>query len=39
MRRMPITVSLIALAPLGVRHLDMPLTADRIWQAIRAAQA
>jgi len=24
-----------ALAPLGVRHLDMPLTADRVWQAIR----
>jgi carbon-monoxide dehydrogenase large subunit len=26
-----------ALSPLGVRHLDMPLTAERVWQAIRAA--
>ena len=24
-----------ALAPLGVRHLDMPLTAERVWQALR----
>ena len=23
-----------ALAPLGVRHLDMPLTAERVWQAL-----
>ncbi len=28
-----------ALAPLGVRALDMPATPGRIWQAIRAAQA
>jgi carbon-monoxide dehydrogenase large subunit len=28
-----------ALAPLGVRHLDMPLTAERVWQAIRDARA
>jgi carbon-monoxide dehydrogenase large subunit len=27
-----------ALAPLGVRHLDMPVTPARIWQAIRAAR-
>ena len=27
-----------ALAPLGVTHLDMPATAQRIWQAIAAAQ-
>jgi len=27
-----------ALAPLGVRHLDMPVSPERIWQAIRAAQ-
>jgi aerobic carbon-monoxide dehydrogenase large subunit len=27
-----------ALAPLGVRHLDMPVTPARVWQAIRAAQ-
>jgi carbon-monoxide dehydrogenase large subunit len=28
-----------ALAPLGVRHLDMPLTPERVWRAIRAAAA
>lgn len=27
-----------ALAPLGVRHLDMPLTAEKIWQAIQSSQ-
>jgi carbon-monoxide dehydrogenase large subunit len=27
-----------ALAPLGVRHLDMPATPARVWQAIRAAR-
>jgi aerobic carbon-monoxide dehydrogenase large subunit len=27
-----------ALAPLGIRHLDMPATPARIWEAIRAAQ-
>ena len=27
-----------ALAPLGVRHLDMPLTPMRVWQAIREAR-
>src|SRR5579863_7583588 len=27
-----------ALAPLGVRHLDMPATSDRIWQAIQIAR-
>ena len=27
-----------ALAPLGVRHLDMPVTAERVWQAIREAK-
>ncbi len=27
-----------ALAPLGVKHLDMPTTSDRIWQAIAAVQ-
>ena len=26
-----------ALAPLGVRHLEMPATPDRVWAAIRAA--
>jgi len=28
-----------ALAPLGVRHLDMPMTAERIWRAIREAKS
>lgn len=27
-----------ALAPLGIRHLDMPLTAERVWRAIREAE-
>jgi carbon-monoxide dehydrogenase large subunit len=26
-----------ALAPLGVRHLDMPVTPERVWQAMRHA--
>jgi carbon-monoxide dehydrogenase large subunit len=26
-----------ALGPLGVRHLDLPLTPERIWRAIQAA--
>ena len=26
-----------ALAPLGVRHLDMPVSPERVWQAIRSA--
>jgi len=26
-----------ALAPLGVRHLDMPMTPARVWSAIQAA--
>jgi carbon-monoxide dehydrogenase large subunit len=28
-----------ALAPLGIRHLDMPLTAPRVWKAMQAAKA
>jgi aerobic carbon-monoxide dehydrogenase large subunit len=28
-----------ALAPLGVRHIEMPLTPDRVWAAIQAAKA
>jgi carbon-monoxide dehydrogenase large subunit len=28
-----------ALAPLGVRHLDMPATPERVWRAIQAARA
>jgi len=27
-----------ALAPLGVRHLDMPCTPEKVWRAIREAQ-
>jgi aerobic carbon-monoxide dehydrogenase large subunit len=26
-----------ALAPFGIRHLDMPLTPERVWRAMRAA--
>jgi carbon-monoxide dehydrogenase large subunit len=28
-----------ALAPLGVRHLDMPVAAERVWRAIRERRA
>jgi len=28
-----------ALAPLGVRHLDMPMTPERVWRAIQEATA
>ena len=28
-----------ALAPLGVRHLDMPVTPERVWRAIQEAKA
>ena len=27
-----------ALAPLGIRHLDMPATPPKVWAAIRAAK-
>lgn len=27
-----------ALSPLGVKHIDMPLTPNRVWQAIQAAK-
>jgi carbon-monoxide dehydrogenase large subunit len=27
-----------ALAPFGIEHLDMPLTEERLWRAIRAAE-
>ena len=27
-----------ALAPLGIRHVDMPLTPERVWRAMRAAK-
>ena len=28
-----------ALSPLGVRHIEMPVTRDKVWRAIRDAQA
>jgi carbon-monoxide dehydrogenase large subunit len=28
-----------ALSPLGVRHIEMPATPERIWRAIREAKA
>jgi carbon-monoxide dehydrogenase large subunit len=28
-----------ALAPLGVEHVDMPVTSESIWRAMRAARA
>jgi carbon-monoxide dehydrogenase large subunit len=28
-----------ALAPLGIRHLDMPLSAPKIWHAIHGKEA
>jgi carbon-monoxide dehydrogenase large subunit len=28
-----------ALAPLGVTKIDMPLTSEKVWQAIQAAKA
>jgi carbon-monoxide dehydrogenase large subunit len=28
-----------ALQPLGIRHLDMPLTPARLWHAIRRARS
>jgi len=34
-----INAVLDALAPLGVRELDMPATSERVWQAIQAASA
>ena len=27
-----------ALQPYGVKHIDMPLTAERVWRAIQAAR-
>jgi len=28
-----------ALAPLGIRHFDMPATPVRVWEAIQAARS
>jgi carbon-monoxide dehydrogenase large subunit len=28
-----------ALSPLGIRHLDLPFTAERVWQAMQAGSA
>jgi carbon-monoxide dehydrogenase large subunit len=33
-----INALLDALAPLGVRHIDMPATPERVWRAIRQAE-
>ena len=33
-----VNATLDALAPLGVKHLDMPLTPARVWEAIQAAR-
>ncbi len=33
-----VSALLHALAPLGVRHIDMPLTAERVWRAIGQAK-
>jgi hypothetical protein len=27
-----------ALAPLGIEHIDMPATRERVWRAIRSAR-
>ena len=32
-----VSATLDALRPLGITHLDMPLTPDKVWRAIRAA--
>jgi carbon-monoxide dehydrogenase large subunit len=28
-----------ALAPFGIRHIDMPVNGERVWRALRDAQA
>jgi carbon-monoxide dehydrogenase large subunit len=28
-----------ALAPLGIKHVDMPLTPERVWRAMQAARS
>jgi carbon-monoxide dehydrogenase large subunit len=28
-----------ALAPLGIRHIDLPLTPERVWRAMQAARS
>ncbi len=33
-----VNAAIDALAPLGVRHLDMPLTPERLWRAIAASR-
>jgi len=34
-----VNATIDALSPLGVRHIDMPLTREKIWRAIREAEA
>jgi len=33
-----VTAALDAVRPLGIQHLDMPLTASRMWQTIQQAR-
>jgi carbon-monoxide dehydrogenase large subunit len=33
-----VSAVLDALAPLGVTHIDMPATPERVWRAIQAAK-
>ena len=35
---LPLNAVCNALAPRGVRHIEMPLTPDRVWAAIQAAK-
>jgi carbon-monoxide dehydrogenase large subunit len=37
---LPVVINAVvdALAPLGVRHIEMPTTPERVWQAIRGAK-
>jgi carbon-monoxide dehydrogenase large subunit len=38
---LPVVINAVvdALAPLGVRHIEMPTTPERVWRAIRGAKA
>jgi carbon-monoxide dehydrogenase large subunit len=37
---LPVVINAIvdALRPLGIRHIDMPATPERVWRAIRDAR-
>ena len=34
-----LSAALDALAPLGIRHIEMPLTPERVWRAIQEAKS